>query len=118
MRRPLRRDDLAPITARADGADELHWRTVAPDGLYNSPHCNKLYQHGTQEQAKRSRKPAEITERFLLHMRTTRKLMGLIRRCNELREAGNLAQARKLFRQCEKLNEKLLELEDIGPRMH
>ncbi len=59
----------------------------------------------------------DITERFLLHMRTTRKLMGLIRRCN-LREAGKLAQARKLFRQCEELNEKLLELEDIGPRVH
>ncbi len=60
----------------------------------------------------------DITERFLLHMRTTRKLMGLIRRCNELREAGKLAQARKLFRQCEVLNEKLLELEDLGPRLH
>ena len=50
-------------------------------------------------------------------MRTTRKLMGLIRRCGELREAGKLAQARKLFRQCEELNEKLLELENL-PRLH
>ena len=67
-----------------------------------------------------ARRPAQldITERFLLHMRTTRKLMGLIRRCNELREAGKIAQARKVFRQCEALNEKLLELEDVGPRMH
>jgi len=71
-----------------------------------------------KKKSKGARKPMDITQRFLLHMRTTRKLMGLIRRCNELREAGKLTQARKLFRQCEKLNEKLLEIEDIGARLH
>ena len=67
-----------------------------------------------------AKKPAqlEINERFLLHMRTTRKLMGLLQRCQKLHESGKTAQARRLFRECEKLNEKLLELKDIGPRLH
>jgi hypothetical protein len=60
----------------------------------------------------------DLEQRFLLHLRTTRKLMELIQRCNNLRDAGKIAEARKVFRQAERLNEKLLELEEIVPRLH
>jgi hypothetical protein len=46
---------------------------------------------------------------------------SLITRCHELKDAGKLGEARKLFRRVEKLNERLLKLEDRGrrtPRMH
>jgi hypothetical protein len=56
-----------------------------------------------------------------LHVETTQEVLALIERCHALRDAGRIAQARKLFRRVEKLNERLLELEDMGrraPKMH
>ena len=60
----------------------------------------------------------EIHDRIRLHMATTQRVLALIDRCTALRDAGKIEQARKLFRQVERLNERLLELEEIWPRLH
>jgi hypothetical protein len=72
-----------------------------------------------EKKAKRAaRKPMDLGQRFRLHLQTTRKLMEPIQRCNKLRDASKVAEARKVFRQAERLNQKLLELEEIVPRLH
>jgi hypothetical protein len=55
---------------------------------------------------------------MLRHMEITLRLVALIERCAAVRDARKLAAAGKLFRRVKRLNERLLELEDIGPRLH
>ena len=65
--------------------------------------------------------PLSLHDRVWLHAETTREVLALIGRCNALRDVGKIGEARKLFRRVEKLNERLLELEDTGrraPRTH
>ena len=62
-----------------------------------------------------------LHDRVRLHIETTQEVLALIERCHAPRDAGKIGHARKLFRRVEKLNERLLELEDTGrrtPRMH
>ena len=62
---------------------------------------------------KAKKKPMELSERVQLHMATTERLLALIERCAVLRDAGKVAEARRLFRQVERLNEKLIGLESV-----
>ncbi|MGA8705975.1 MAG: hypothetical protein WB646_03195 [Steroidobacteraceae bacterium] len=65
--------------------------------------------------------PVHISDRVRLHVESTNEVLALIVRCHALRDSGKIGQARKLFRRVEKLNDRLLELEDTGrwtPRMH
>jgi len=43
-------------------------------------------------------------------------VLALIERCNKLRDGGRIEQARKLFKEVERLNERPLRLEDVKPR--
>jgi hypothetical protein len=56
--------------------------------------------------------PLALHDRVRLHIETTQEVLALIERCHALRDAGNIGQARKLFRRVEKLNERLVELEE------
>jgi hypothetical protein len=60
--------------------------------------------------------PLSLHDRVVLHAETTDALLVLIERVAVLRDAGKIAEARKLFRRVERLNERLLKLEDTGPR--
>jgi hypothetical protein len=71
-----------------------------------------------RKKRKRPAKPMKLHDRIKAHVETTERLLALIERCAALRGAAKIAQARKLFKQVERLNETLLELEDIGPRLH
>ena len=58
--------------------------------------------------------PLSLHDRVVLHAETTDAVLVLIERVAALRDAGKIAEARKLFRRVEKLNERLLKLEERG----
>lgn len=63
-----------------------------------------------------TKKPSQVDQRVKEHMETVTRLHELIVRCTELRVAGRLPAARKVFKRVEALQKALEAMEDVMQR--
>jgi hypothetical protein len=63
-----------------------------------------------------TKKPWHVDERLKKHMDTMASLHELIGKCTELRDAGRLPASRKAFKQIERLQKALENMEEVMQR--